>query len=164
APVHDYGRWKAAAEAYVRNRYPAAAVIRASLITCFDPPDPRTRWVLGGLRGETSVALFTDELRSPILADDLARQIWEIARLDASRRSGVWNLAGPEALSRYALGTLIAAAHGFDPAALVPASSREATEPRPRDLRLLTRRADRELLTRASPLSVAAAALAARRS
>lgn len=157
APVHEYGRWKAEAERYVRARLPTAAVVRASLITGFDPPDPRTAWVLSGLRGEAEVSLFADELRTPILVEDLARQIWEIVRLGEEEGAGVWHLAAPESLSRYALGTLIAAAYGLDPARLRPAWQRESAGPRPRDLRLATGRADRMLPTRARPLSEAAA-------
>jgi dTDP-4-dehydrorhamnose reductase len=156
-PVHQYGRWKAEAERIVRAAHPEGAVIRASLITSFDPPDPRTEWVLSGLRGERSVALFVDEIRTPILVEDLARQIWEIARLGRAG-GGVWHLAAPEALSRYALGVLIAAAHGTDAAALRVARSAAGDEPRPRDLRLLAGRARRELWTQARPLSEAAAA------
>lgn len=154
-PVHEYGRFKALAEHTVREVAPDASIVRASLMTRFDPPDPRTEWVLGGLRGDHPVTLFVDEIRSPILVHDVARQIWEIARIDRKERSGVWNLAAPEALSRYALGTLIAAAHGLSPAPLQRAFSADSPQPRPRDLRLLTRRADLALLTRARLLSAA---------
>ena len=71
-------------------------------------------------------------------------------------------LAGPEALSRFAIGALVSVAFGLDPARIRPARIPDSPDPRPRDLRLLTRRADSELLTRASPLSVAAAEIRAR--
>jgi dTDP-4-dehydrorhamnose reductase len=153
-PVHEYGRWKTEAEEYVRATHPRAAIIRASLLTSFDPPDPRTQWVLEGLGGEREVRLFNDEIRTPILIDDIARQIWEIARLEPARRASVWNLAAPESISRYALGLMIAAAWDLDARVLVPARSEEAPGRRPRDLRLLVDRADRELPTRPRPLSV----------
>lgn len=155
APVHGYGRWKARAEAYVRERLPAAAVVRTSLITQMDPPDPRCAWVADSLRGGRPVSLFVDELRCPILVDDLAAQIWEVAALPAHERTGVWNLAGPEAVSRYTLGALIAVHVGLDPAGITPALSRDSPSPRPRDLRLTTARADRQLRTRARPIGAA---------
>ncbi len=158
-PVNEYGRWKARAEDYLRGRLPGATVVRLSLITAFAPPDPRTDWIVRGLLGGHELSLFVDELRTPILADDLARQIWEIVRLEGDRRAGVWNLAGPEALSRFALGVLVATAFGFDPGPINPALAGQAPGRRPRDLRLLTPRADAELLTRARPLSLAAAGL-----
>jgi len=155
-PVNDYGRAKERAERLVRETLPGAAVVRTSLITSLDPPDPRTARVLAGLRGEFEIGLFRDEIRTPILVDDLARQIWEIARLDEVLRQGVWHLAGPESLSRYGIGLLVAAAFGLDPSPLRGASLRESPTPRPRDLRLSTARADRMLATRAEPLSAAA--------
>jgi len=152
APVHAYGEWKARAESYVRRTLPAADVVRTSLITEMDPPDPRCAWVADSLHTGTPITLFTDEIRCPISAVDLARQIWEIAGLPVSRRGGVWNLAGPEAVSRFTLGLLIAAFHGLDPAGITPAPSPWSESPRPRDLRLLTARADAALRTRARPV------------
>src|SRR5690606_16515779 len=159
-PVHDYGRWKAQAEWYVREQLPEAAVIRCSLITSFEPPDPRSAWVARGLRGDSPVTLFVDEIRTPILVQDLAAQIVEIAGLKPARRSGVWHLAGPEALSRFTLGTLIAAALRLPTDHLRASYSADHDAPRPRDVRLLTPRADRTLRHRAGSIS-AAAALAA---
>jgi dTDP-4-dehydrorhamnose reductase len=153
APVHEYGRWKAQAEAYVRERMPAAAVVRTSLITRLRPLDAGSAWVADTLREGRRVNLFVDELRCPTAVEDLAAQIWEIVHLPAADRSGVWHLAGPEAVSRYALGLLIAAHEGLDPAGIVPTLSAASPTPRPRDLRLLTTRADAALRTRARPIS-----------
>ena len=89
-------------------------------------------------------------------------QLWEIAELPPGERAGIWHLAGPEALSRYALGSLIATALNLPTERLRWGLSRDAGAPRPRDLRLLTPRADAHLRTRARPISLAAAmALAA---
>lgn len=157
SPVHAYGRWKAEAERAVREAVPAAAILRPSLITSLDPPDPRTRWVLDGLRGEAPVTLFTDEIRCPIAVDDLVAMIWEIAALPARERAGVWNLVGPEAVSRFTLGALIAAAAGLPADGIVAGRSADAPTPRPRDLRLTTARADRLLAHRPRPISELAA-------
>jgi dTDP-4-dehydrorhamnose reductase len=153
APVHEYGRWKAQAELLVRERMPDAAVIRTSLIVRAEPPDRNSAWVVDSLRGGQPVRLFTDELRCPVAVEDLAAQLWEVAQLPAEGRAGVWHLAGPEAVSRYALGVLLAVRAGLDPGAIVPIPSASSPAPRPRDLRLLTTRADRHLRTRARPVS-----------
>jgi dTDP-4-dehydrorhamnose reductase len=153
APVHDYGRWKARAERHVRAMLPFAAVVRTSLITRLQPLDPRCAWVARSLRDAEPITLFTDEIRCPIAVRDLARQLWEIAPLPEPRQAGVWHLAGPEALSRYALGLVVAAHERLDPAGITPALSADAPTHRPRDLRLRTERADRELTTRARPIS-----------
>lgn len=153
APVHEYGHWKARAELHVRGGMPDAAVVRTSLIVRAEPPDRGSAWVLDALRRGEPVRLFTDELRCPIAVEDLAAQLWEVAGLQPERRPGVWHLAGPEAVSRYALGVLLALRHGLDPSAITPVPSAATPAPRPRDLRLLTPRAERELRTRARPIS-----------
>ncbi len=153
APVHEYGRWKMRAELLVRERMPDAAVVRTSLIVRADPPDRGSAWVLDTLRRGEPVRLFTDELRCPIAVEDLAAQLWEIAALPADARGGVWHLAGPEAVSRYALGVLLAVRAGLDARGIQPVPSAASPAPRPRDLRLLTARADAALRTRARSVS-----------
>lgn len=155
-PVLEYGRWKAKAEKYVRETLPQAAVVRASLLVSFSPLDPRSALVASALRGESKVTLFSDEIRSPIHVDDLAAQMWEIAKLEPSARQGIWHLAGPESMSRYTLGLLVAAHLRLHPEMLSAASQQTAAERRPRDLRLSTERADTLLGTRARPISAIA--------
>jgi dTDP-4-dehydrorhamnose reductase len=159
APVHAYGRCKAEAERLVRAALPAAAIVRTSLIARPDPPDSGSAWVLDGLRRGEPVRLFVDELRCPIAVGDLAAQLWELAAMPAEARAGVWHLVGPEAVSRYTLGVLLARRHGADADAIIPTRSRSSGLPRPRDLRLLTPRADRELRTRPRAISELLAAI-----
>ena len=161
APVHEYGRWKAKAELHVREEMPEAAVVRTSLILRADPPDAGSAWVLEALRRSEPVRLFTDEIRCPIAVEDLAAQLWEVAALPADERGGVWHLAGPEALSRYEIGALLARRHGLDPAGITAVPSAASPTPRPRDLRLLTTRADAALRTRARAASQVLAGRAA---
>lgn len=151
APISDYGRAKVAAERIVGEILPAAAIVRTSVIVRMDEGNEAVRQ----LRAGTFPPAFVDELRCPIAVDDLAAQLWEIASLPADRRGGVWNLVGLEALSRYALAMLLAHRFGIDPGAIVPGLNRGFTPPRPRDLRMTTARADRELRTRARPISEA---------
>jgi dTDP-4-dehydrorhamnose reductase len=152
-PVEPYGRWKAEAERAVSAACPGAAIVRTSLIVRADPPDLITARTVESLRTGEPSRLYVDELRCPIFVEDLARQLWEIAVLPD--RAGVWNLVGPEAVSRFALGTLIARRFGLDASSLVPARNGDHPVPRPRDLRLLTTRADRELTTRARTITEA---------
>lgn len=153
APVSDYGWWKARAEEEVQARIPHASIVRTSLVTELAPPDPRVAWIADSLRRKDPLTLYVDELRCPISVADLTAQLWEIATLPADEPAGVWHLAGPEALSRYALGLLIAAHFGLNPAGITPGRSRDATPRRPRDVRLLTARVDRVLRCKARPIS-----------
>jgi dTDP-4-dehydrorhamnose reductase len=155
-PVYEYGKWKARAERFVREEMPEAPVVRTSLITEFDPLDVRSAWVANALRAGEPITLFVDEIRCPIAPEDLARQLWEVAALPAGGRGGIWHLAGPEAISRYSLGLLIAAHEGLDSSGITPGFSANLPGPRPRDVRLLTARADQTLTTRARPISALA--------
>jgi len=150
APISDYGRRKAEAERIVRQLAPAAAIVRTSVIVRTDGEDA----TVAQLRAGTLPPAFVDELRSAIAAEDLAAQLWEIATMPRGGMAGVWHLAGPEAVSRYTLAVLLALRHGIR-RKIVPGLNREHAERRPRDLRLLTTRADRELRTRARPISEA---------
>jgi dTDP-4-dehydrorhamnose reductase len=93
--------------------------------------------------GRARGALFTDMVRVPVHVDDLADALLEVARTDYR---GVLNVAGPDAISRYDLGVLVAARDGFDPAALPSSTIAEAGLNLAKDVRLDCDRA-RALLT-----------------
>lgn len=151
SPITRYGRWKAEAEDIVQRLVPSVTIIRTSLITEFAPLDPRSAWVATALRQNDPITLFVDELRCPTTPHDLAMQIWEVAQMPIAQQEGVWHLVGPEVLSRYALGVLIAAHEGLDPSGITPALTNPLV--RPRDLRLTTSRADQFLTTRPRAIS-----------
>ncbi len=114
-PVHAYGRAKAEAEADVASAVADAAVVRTSLVCATDPLDPRSAWVVDTLRAGDPITLFTDEIRCPVRADDLARMLWDIVALPRAERAGPWHLVGPDALSRHELGVLLAASARLGP-------------------------------------------------
>ena len=137
APVNFYGAAKAEAERIVATSVHKAVIVRTSLVTCFDPPDPRTQPILAALRGEREpVTLFTDEYRCPVRTEDLAAALVELAAHDFT---GILHVAGPERLSRHELGLRIAAYQGLDPAAGVragPAATSGMVRPRDCSLRI----------------------------
>jgi dTDP-4-dehydrorhamnose reductase len=150
-PIHAYGRAKAQGEADVLTAVPDAAIARTSLVCEADPLDPRSAWVIDTLQAGEPITLFTDEMRCPIRADDLARQLWDLVALAPADRAGPWHLVGPEALSRYDLGVVLAETHGLDAAGITAARSRDLPAPRPRDLTLTAARAA-VLTTRPRPV------------
>ncbi|MFI6730428.1 SDR family oxidoreductase [Streptomyces atratus] len=121
-PITPYGAAKAAAETAVRLLHPASVVARTSLITG-DGRSAHERVVHELAGGAREGALFTDDIRCPVHVADLAAALWELAVSDAA---GVFHLAGCDALSRYALGVLIARRDGVDPS-LLPAGRRADT-------------------------------------
>ncbi len=136
SPITPYGAAKAAAETAVGAIAPQTAIVRTSLIISREPLDPQTRLVLDLARGQRPGYpgyLFTDQYRCPIGADDLAGAILELAANDFA---GVIHVAGPDALSRYELGLLIADAYQLDPGQLPMASVATYPAPTIADVRL----------------------------
>ncbi|GAA3342758.1 sugar nucleotide-binding protein [Amorphoplanes nipponensis] len=113
-PVYPYGAAKAAAEAAVAAIDPAAVVVRTSLIVG-DERSKQVRFVLDLAAGRARGALFTDMVRCPVDAGDLAAAILELA---AAGYAGRINVAGPQAVTRAELGRLVAARYGLDRAAV----------------------------------------------
>jgi len=143
-PLTPYGAAKAAAETAVRLLCPDAAVARTSLIIGHGRSE-HEQLVHALAASIRQGALFTDDIRCPVHVEDLATALWEIARSDVA---GVFHLAGPDALSRYELGELIARRDGLDPARL-PSACRSGTRlPGGLDVRLDSRTTQQQLTTR----------------
>ena len=134
-PGTVYGAAKAAAETAVEGLDPGALIVRTSLIVA-DRPDGGgvVAQVHALARGEADGVLFTDDVRCPIGVGELAAGLLGLA---ASPDRGVRHLAGGEALSRYALGLLIARRDGLDGSRLRPALRAEAGIPGALDVRLV---------------------------
>ncbi|MEU2653803.1 sugar nucleotide-binding protein [Streptomyces sp. NPDC007325] len=144
-PLTPYGAAKAAAETAVRLLCPdTAAVARTSLIIGQGRSE-HEQLVHALLSRTRQGALFTDDIRCPVHVEDLAAALWEITRSDAT---GVLHLAGPDALSRYELGELIARRDGLDPARLPSARRSASGLPGGLDVRLDSRVTQQKLRTR----------------
>ncbi|MEU0721128.1 sugar nucleotide-binding protein [Streptomyces lavendulocolor] len=143
-PLTPYGAAKAAAETAVGLLCPHAAVARTSLIIG-NGRSEHEQLVHALAAGARQGALYTDDIRCPVHVEDLAAALWEITGSDAA---GVFHLAGPDALSRYELGELIARRDGLDPARL-PSARRSGTGlPGGLDVRLDSRATQQKLRTR----------------
>jgi dTDP-4-dehydrorhamnose reductase len=147
APISEYGRAKAAAEAAVTGLVPDAVVVRTSLIlgSSGGRPSPTERLVHDLARGRVEGALFTDDIRCPVHVDDLADALVELA-LDGA--TGVRHCAGPDALSRHEIGCLVAARDGLETARLRPGSRAGSAIEGPLELRLDSTRTQAGLSTR----------------
>ncbi|ADD40958.1 SDR family oxidoreductase [Stackebrandtia nassauensis] len=145
-PVNRYGAAKAAAETAVKAIAPEAAIVRTGLIGG-DGDGYFERLTYELVHGQREGFLFTDMVRTPVHVDDLADALLELAGNDFS---GVLNVAGSEAITRYELGVLVARRDGLDPAA-IPAKRAVDMDPRPAlalDVRLDISRARSLLRTR----------------
>ena len=111
-PLNPYGIDKADAEVRVAGVDPGAVIVRTSLLIGVRDLSGHELAVRRAITGESSVAFFSDEYRTPVLVNDLAAALVDLATMP--ELTGVLNLAGPEALSRAELAMMIARRHGWD--------------------------------------------------
>ena len=141
SPITDYGRAKARAEEAVRREHESATIVRTSLLYRLVPPDRSLGAWLDGLARGAAYPLFTDEIRCPAHALDVARALLELARRRArgEESAGVLHAVGPEPISRHAFGVMVLRALGHDPRLATAARSADSGMTRPRELVLTTR-------------------------
>jgi dTDP-4-dehydrorhamnose reductase len=152
-PLLPYGRLKVEAESAVRAALSHAVVLRPSLLVGESGITLRPAYECGALVRGQPVDLYTDEWRSPVHVDDVARAAWDLACREVS---GTFHAGGPERLSRFELGRILCRLYRFEPALL-----REAKRPadRPRDTSLDSSRLAALLGWAPQPLLAAAGVL-----
>lgn len=132
-PVLEYGRAKAAAERAVADADPGAVLVRTSLIYAGETLSGHERRILDVADGRADLAFFTDELRCPVRAGDLAAALLALARMPAA---GPLHVAGADGVSRHEFACLVAEANGRRSTHLRTTTSAEIAPERPRDCRL----------------------------
>lgn len=143
-PITPYGAAKAAAETAIRALDPSAVIARTSLI--IGDGDSKHEELVHALAAKRRQGvLFTDDVRCPVYAGDLAAALLEVAACD---HAGVVHLAGTDALSRHELGILIARRDGYDPNALPHGRRTQTDAPAALDVRLDSTRTQEHLNTR----------------
>jgi dTDP-4-dehydrorhamnose reductase len=122
-PLSVYAETKVAAEQFVLAN-PRHIVVRTSLNAGPSPAGNRgfDEQMLQAWSAGQTLRLYTDEFRSPIVAEATARAVWELL---AANRPGLYHVAGAERLSRWEMGRLLAAAHPDANPRLEPASLKE---------------------------------------
>jgi dTDP-4-dehydrorhamnose reductase len=148
----DYGRWKAAAERIVLEGSADATVIRLPLLVSIDPDDHVVRRIRDAAADGASTRWFTDEMRRPALASDVAAAVWRIVALSAAERRGCWHLAGPERLSRFEIAHRMIECLHLPSSVIEPARQPHDTD-RPRDLAFTDARARATVRWRPSPIA-----------
>lgn len=140
-PTTDYGRWKALAETEVALAHPGAVLVRTSLIYGTAHLAQIQHDVALAAAGRSTMTFFTDEIRCPVHALDLATVVsWLAERPDIS---GPLHVAGPEAVDRLTFARRMATWMGHDSASLRGSTIAESGMPRPARIVLDTTRAAR---------------------
>jgi dTDP-4-dehydrorhamnose reductase len=116
-PIVPYGTAKAIAEAGVTQANPEASIVRTSLIysPLHMPPSRHEQIALDAAAGRNDMAFFVDEVRCPVLVDELANALLILL---GQKHRGPLHLVGAQAISRYDFAHKIVAARGGDPTRL----------------------------------------------
>jgi dTDP-4-dehydrorhamnose reductase len=149
APVNRYGETKVAAEVAVTAECRSAVCARTALIYGAPAFGGRsfTHAMMTRLSKGEPVTLFDDQFRTPILVQNLADALLELA---ASDFAGILHLGGGERMSRYDFGRLAASAKGFSADLIRPGRMNEPPPAarRPADVSLDSSKASAVLSTR----------------
>jgi dTDP-4-dehydrorhamnose reductase len=123
-PLSVYGTSKLRSEEDVLAIDDRNLVIRSALIYGFGSPVAKTFLgrLLDTLDAGGPARLFTDQLRSPVLVDDLARGV--VLGIEEGA-SGIYHLGGPDAVSRYEFGQAVCRIFGYSEDLLVPTGMAE---------------------------------------
>jgi dTDP-4-dehydrorhamnose reductase len=141
SPVNVYGEQKLKAEEGMKARYPEAVICRLPLM--FGDPGPASssfiQPVISAMRNGSEVRLFTDEFRTPVSGRDAAKGLLMALR----ELPSILHLGGPERISRYEFGRLIARIFKIEDAKLYPCRRADLrlSAPRPQDVSLDSGRA-----------------------
>jgi dTDP-4-dehydrorhamnose reductase len=144
SPITAYGQAKAEAERLVIEHCPTALLVRTSLIYGGTSLSNHERTILEAASGRKNFSFFADEIRNPIQVTDLASALLELA---TTRSTGVLNVAGTDAISRYTFACLVAAYYDYPHTLLLPALSSTNPTRRPRNCALDSRKAQTVLQT-----------------
>jgi dTDP-4-dehydrorhamnose reductase len=150
APLNFYGDSKVEAENGIAAALPASSVIaRISLMYGFNLNSRPGFFdqMCEALAQRREIKLFTDQFRSPISAGNAAECLLELADHPFT---GVIHLGGPDRISRFEFGRLLARIMKTEDGSLrpVPMSDVASRARRPRDVSLDTRLARKTLRTR----------------
>jgi len=136
-PVNVYGQSKLVAEKFIRAVCTNSVIARSALI--YGRPvtgsNSFSERILSRISKGESVSLFPDQFRSPVLVNDLANALLELAGNDWE---GTIHLGGGTRVDRYTFGIRLAHLKGI-PERLIKSESmntHKATAPRPRDVSL----------------------------
>jgi len=150
APVNVYARSKLAGEQAVLQASQENLVLRTNIYGWnLQEKESLAEWILHRLEARQPVHAFKDVFFTPILVNDLSEMILALME---SKRSGVYHVAGSEAVSKFEFARHLASTFGYGTQTIQPVSVEDAglKARRPRHLALRTSKAA-AVLGRAMP-------------
>jgi dTDP-4-dehydrorhamnose reductase len=145
-PISYYGKTKLAGENALRTSDVPYVVARTMILYGYAPGTKANfaLWLIQNLEKHESVRVVDDQFGNPTLADDLAYGLIKAVELE---RTGIYNIAGREIISRFEFAQRLARVFGFDPDLITPIKTAQLRQPAPRPLKsgLITLKAEVEL-------------------
>ncbi|GAX79402.1 hypothetical protein CEUSTIGMA_g6843.t1 [Chlamydomonas eustigma] len=151
-PVNTYGRTKLEAEAVIKARWQKHVILRSSIIYGPLPPHPVARtlflqFVEKVLQEGSPTTFFNDEFRCPIFVDDIVKIVMKLSSLCELPERRVFNMGGPQRLSRADMAVQVAKSRGLSTDTIVcaPSSSVQRTVASPPDISMMVKRIKTDL-------------------
>lgn len=146
SPINYYGRSKLASENSVRTSGVRYTIIRSNVLygsTKYGRPD-FVKWVIDSLSKGNEIKVVKDQFNNPTFIDDICNAIKKIIEF---KKEGIYNIAGPELLSRLDFTYRIAEYFDLDKNLVKPIITEELKQPAPRPLKsgLITLKAETEI-------------------
>ncbi len=145
-PLSYYGKTKLASENALRTSGLEHIIARTMVLYGYSPGvKPNfALWLIESLEKKSPVRVVDDQVGNPTLVDDLA---YGLVRAIELGRSGIYNIAGRDIVSRYDFARTLAKVFGFDPGLISAVKTAQLRQPAPRPLKsgLITLKAEVEL-------------------
>jgi len=162
APVNAYGRTKVEAEQLLQASWPRHVILRSSIIYGPLPPEPVPRalflqFVEQSLASGKPTSFFDDEFRCPIFVSDIVSIVHTLLVSPGLPPHSVYNMGGPERLSRADMAAKVAEARGYDASNILAAPSSTVQRPvaSPADISMSVSRLVQDLGITLTPFSEA---------
>lgn len=145
-PVGYYGRTKLASENVLKLYAIKSTIIRTNVLygpTHFGRPD-FVKWVIDSLKNNNQIRIVTDQINNPTFIEDLVQGIIRVIEIG---KEGIYNIGGPDFLSRFDFTKKIADFFNLDKSLIIPICTKDLNQPARRPLKsgLITIKAQSEL-------------------
>jgi len=145
-PISYYGKTKLAGENALRTSGLDYFIARTMVLYGYSPGVKLNfaLWLVQSLDAGTRVRVVDDQYGNPTLVDDLAYGLLRAVELG---KTGIYNIAGREIVTRFTFAVRLAEKFGLDPGLVTPVKTSELNQPAPRPLKsgLITLKAETDL-------------------
>jgi len=133
-PISYYGRTKLASENVLLTSGLPTTIVRTMVLYGLghDIKLNFALWLLKNLQEGKQVKVVDDQIGNPTLADDLAFGILKTTELE---REGIYNIAGPDLVSRYDFAVVLARIFNLNKKLITPIKTDAIKQPAPRPLK-----------------------------